>query len=182
MDAPAGAVTLNRRKGVIPMTTYAPEVHAHRRHVNYWLVAVIALAVALVALGTWIIVDQYQGPDDTTALIDDVTAAWSNGDANALKSLYASDAVYVEPFGDTLSGVKEITGMVPSAAAAGFKLERVAPVTVEGDFATTFLRYSTSSGEEGTVVAVYQLENGKVVGEWALQPGSTPPLDNAVTP
>jgi ketosteroid isomerase-like protein len=165
------------------MTTYAPEVRAHRRHINYWLVAVIGLAAALVALGAWVLVDRYTGPEnDATALIDDVTAAWSNGDVAAMRDLYASDVVYVEPFGDTVTGLKSLIAVVPSAVSEGFTLERVAPVTVEGDFATTFIRYSTNSGQEGTVVAVYQIENGKVVGEWALQPGETPPLDNAVMP
>ena len=164
------------------MTTYAPEVHVDRRHVNYWLVAVAALAVAFVALGTWVIADRYAGPDDTTALIDDLSAAWSTGDVDALNSLYTSDAVAIFGGDMTVSGLKAITGGVPSAVAEGLTVERVAPVTVDGDFATTFVRYTTNSGQEGTMVAVFQLEDGKIVRHWDFELGVSAPFDNAVTP
>lgn len=168
-----------------PEVGTAPPVHRHLTTVLWVIVGV--LAAALVALGAWVVVDRYTGPEqDATALIDDVAAAMSNGDADALRSLYTSDAVIVDPFtstGETTAvGLKAITDLVPQAVAEGFALERIAPVTVEGDFATTFLRWSTNSGQGGTVVGVYQLKDGKILREWALQPGLTPPLDNAVTP
>ena len=163
-----------------PEVGTAPPVHRHLT-TALWIVVGV-LAAALVALGAWVIVDRYTGPEaDATALIDDVAAAWSSGDVAAMRDLYATDVVYSEPYGDTATGLSQLTEVAPTANAEGFTLERVAPVTVEGDFATTFMHYTTDSGQAGTVVAVYQIEDGKVVGEWALQPGLTPPLDNAVT-
>jgi len=57
MRCAARARTLGSRKGVILVSTYAPETHRHRVHVNPWLVAVIVLAAALVALGAWVLID-----------------------------------------------------------------------------------------------------------------------------
>lgn len=70
-------------------TTYAP---AHRPHSNGWLVAVIVLAAALVALGTRVLIDRYArgggATQDATTLIDDLDTAFSTGDASAIPSLY----------------------------------------------------------------------------------------------
>ena len=165
------------------MTTYAPETHVRRPHVNAWLVAVVVLAAALVALGTWVIVDRYTGPShDATTLVDDLSAAWSTGDVDALGSLYTSDAVAIFGNEETVSGLKAITDGVPTVVAEGLTVERVAPVTVEGDFASTFVRYTTNSGQEGTLLAVFQLQDGKIVRHWDFELGLSAPFDNAVAP
>ena len=187
-DAHVGAgETLGAEGGGRMSTTHkAPEVgtasRVHRHLTTVLWVVVGLLAAALVALGAWVIVDRYTGPEaDATALIDDLAAAWSNGDVDAIKGLYANDVVYKEPLsGGTTSGLSALIAEVPEAVAVGFTMERVAPVTVEGDFATTFVHYTPTVVGQSTVVAVFQLEDGKIVREWPLQPGVTPPLDNAV--
>ena len=74
-------------------TTYAPPTHVRRPHANLWLVAVVALAAALMALGAWVVVDRYAGAggvtQDATALIDDFNAAINAGDADAIGALLA---------------------------------------------------------------------------------------------
>ena len=62
-----------------------------------------------------------------------------------------------------------------------FQVERVAPVTVDGDFATTFMKY-TSVSAGGTEVGVFQLEEGKILRYWFFKLGATPPFDDAVMP
>ena len=159
-------------------TIYAPEVHVRRPHINLWLVAVVGLAAALVALGTWVLVDRYTGPEhDATTLIDDVAAAWSAGDSLAVTPLYTADAVLVSARGDSYAGPRSITFAVEDAAAAGMQLERIAPVTTEGDFATTFVSYTDEAGGYGTLLTVFQLDEGKVARQWDFELGATPPFD-----
>ena len=160
------------------MTTYVPEVHARRPHIDYWLVAVIALAAALIGLAAWVLVDRYAGTDpaaEATALVDDWIAA-VNADypADALAPLITSD-FEVRTSGDVYTA-DEFLARATSPVGA----ERIAPVTVEGDFATT---YSTLSGLPGTThLTVFQFEEGKISRLWSFQLGSTPPFDNAVLP
>jgi hypothetical protein len=163
-----------------PEVGVAPPVHRHLTTVLWVVVGV--LAAALVALGAWVIVDRYTGPEyDAAATIDDLASAWSNGDEAALRSLYAPNAVQVTG-GGTLTGVGEIVGQAPQAAASDFTVERIAPVTTEGEFATTYLRYSYGAGEQGTVLDTYQIQDGKIVRHWSFEPGVTAPFDNAVVP
>jgi hypothetical protein len=166
---------------VIVVTTYVPEAHVRRRHVNVWLVGVVGLAAVLVALGTWVLVDRYASGDsatqDATTLIDDLNAAFSTGDANAIPSLYASNAVMRSiEVGETYTGVKEIR-----ALAGCCTIERLAPVTVEGEYAMSFMRLAAP---DATVmsISVFQIKDGKVVRQWNFVPGETPPFDNAVLP
>jgi ketosteroid isomerase-like protein len=161
------------------VTTYVPEAHVRRRHVNVWLVAVVGLAAALVALGTWVLVDRYAGGDsatqDATTLIDDFNAAITAGDADAVAALITSD-FETWTTGSDLYTADEFLG---AAAGDPVAAERIAPVTVEGDFATT---YVTVSAVANPLVAVYQLEDGKIFRLWGFELGSTPPFDNAVLP
>jgi hypothetical protein len=162
-------------------TLHAPDVGVRPERPGVtkalWLIVGI-LAAGLLALGTWVLVDRYTGPErDATALIDDLATAWSTGDVDAISALYTSDAVLVTAWGSRYIGVKGIAYEVPGAASIGFEVERIAPVTVEGDLATTFIRYSDASGEEGTLLSVFQLENGKILRQFDFAPGVTPPLD-----
>jgi hypothetical protein len=145
-------------------------------------VAVIALAAALVALGSWVLVDRYTGGDsttrDATTLIDKFDAAFNARDADALAALMAED-VELRSLGDTAVGRDRIANGIATYAAA--TMERVSPVTVEGDFASFFTRY-TEPGSTGTIVSVFQLEDGKIVRIWGFEPGVTPPFDNALMP
>jgi ketosteroid isomerase-like protein len=166
-------------------TLKTPEVGTIRpehRHLTtaLWIVVGV-LAAALVALGAWMIVDRYTGPEaDATALVDDLATAWSTGDVNAIQDVYTSDAIVVGAWGNELTRMSQILAEVPNAVAIGYQAERVAPVTVEGDFASTFIRYSTTAGEEGTLVTVLQLQDGKIVRHWDFEAGVTAPLTNAV--
>jgi hypothetical protein len=163
---------------VITVTTYVPEGHVRRPHVSVWLVAVIGLAAALIGLAAWVLVDRYAGTDpaaEATALVDDWNAA-VNADypADALAPLITSDFEIWTTGGD-LYTADEFLARATSPLGA----ERIAPVTVEGDFATT---YSTLSVLPGTHLTVFQFEDGKISRFWSFQLGSAPPFDNAVLP
>ena len=166
------------------MTTHPHHIDVRRPHVNYWLVAVIGLAAALVALGAWVIVDRYTGgsgaTQDATALIDDLNTAYSTGDPSAIGSLYASNAVIRSiGVGETYTGVRAIRPL----ADGSFTVERIAPVTVNGEYAMTFAKLTDLVGQRSTrSFSVFQIKDGKVVRQWNFVPGQTPPFDNAVSP
>jgi hypothetical protein len=167
------------------VTTYAPEARVHRPHVNLWLVAVIALAAALVGLGAWVLIDRYGGgesaAEEATAVLDDFYAAVNTQDEAALRALFADDVV-VWSNGDVMTGEDQVVGAIMTTA--GLTMERLAPVTVYGDFATTYIRLAVTSlpGIDGPVVETFRLDDGQIVRAWDFVLGVTPPFDNTATP
>ena len=162
------------------MTTY-PRAHPSRLprpHVSLSLVAIVGLAAALVGLGTWVLVDRYTGGSTSTenaaTLIDKVNRAYDNVDTNAIGALYAPNAVLVS-LGTTYTGIDAIKAV----AREDFTPTRVAPVTTDGEFATTFVRLSKGTTVGPTTLSVFQIRNGKIVRQWNFEPGATAPFDNA---
>lgn len=144
--------------------------HVRRPDINLWLVAVIVLAAGLVALGAWTVVDRYTGSDTEAAqIIDDLNTAVSAGDTEAVRELFASDAVFEMPTGEQVSGLDNVVAAALIPYGAGFQIERVASVATEGDFATTFFRYS--NGAEGVELVVLKLEDGKIARVWVYNHG-----------
>lgn len=165
------------------MTTYPHPHRAHLRrpHVNLWLVAVVGLAAALIALGAWVIVDRTTGGNSATekaaTLIDKSNLAIATGDKNAISTFFAKGAVMRSiGTGETYAGLNAIRNL----ANGSFTPERVAPVTMHGGFATTYVRLTTAGGQTGTTLSVFEIKDSKIVRQWNFQAGVTPPFDNAV--
>ena len=162
-------------------TTHVPPVHAHRWHFDPWQVAVVVLAAALVALAAWVVIDNYTGGDsatsDATALIDDFSAAASANDGATAMTMMTDDAVLWSN-GDVITGKEAWADAIDTTPT--LTLERIAPVSVEGEYATTFARYGVPGAalEPATFVMVYQLRDGKVARQWAFLPGVSEPMDN----
>jgi len=115
-----------------------------------------------------------------TAVLDDFYAAANTQDEEALRALFADDIV-VWSNGTVMTGEDEVVGAIMTTA--GLTMNRLAPVTVYGDFATTYVRFTvTSAGLDGPVVETFRLENGQIVRAWDLVLGVTPPFDNTATP
>jgi hypothetical protein len=145
-----------------------------------WVIVGV-LAALLVALGVWTIVDRYTGPEhDATALVDDLTTAWTNGDTGRLGELYRFDATFAGADGSTANGSVDIRTLVPTTKRLGLEVARVGPVAVGDDLYAAFVDYSYR-GETGTWLTVLQVENGKIVRHWDLEAGVTPPLTNALS-
>jgi SnoaL-like domain len=164
-------------------STYASHAHVRRPHANPWLVAVVGLAAALVGLGAWVLVDRSTGgggaTQDATALIDDFNAAVNAPDSGAVKALMAKGVVMVS-LGDTHVGADAVAKQLTGAASMGLRVERIAPVNVVGQYATTFDKY-TSGRETGVMLAVFQVKDGKILRIWGMQPPVMPPFGNEVT-
>jgi hypothetical protein len=165
-------------------TTHAPAVHAHRLHLDPWHVAVVVLAAAVVGLGAWVVVDSVTGGGDSatkdaTALTDDFSAAAMANDGATAMTMMTDNAVLWSN-GDVITGAKAWSDEITNTLT--LTVERVAPVSVEGEYATTFARYGVPGLgiEPTTSVFVYQLRDGKIARLWIFVPGVTEPLDNAL--
>ena len=161
-------------------TTHVPPVHAHRVHFDPWHVAVVVLAAALVGLGAWVVYDNVTAGDsateDATTLIDDFNAAGVANDGAKAMTMMTPDATLWSN-GDVISGAKAWGDAIDTTPT--LTLDRLAPVTVEGNLATTFVRYGVPGAgyEPRSSVFVYQLRDGKIAKAWAFVTGVTPPLD-----
>jgi len=183
MAAPRGAERLRVKGVVIASVTHDPPDRVGLRRVTPGLLAAAVLAGVLIGVGTWELVDRAvtdnSAKADATALIDELSVAVERHDADAVAALVTPDIV-VRSGAVTVTGVRAIRGL---ASTPGAKLDRTAPVSVNGDFATTFMDVTAPGGlGHRDAVAVLQLEDGKVARLWAFVLGSTPPLDNAATP
>jgi SnoaL-like domain len=138
--------------------------------INAWLVAVIALAAGLVALSTWTLVDRPTTSEPAAVqIVDDLNAAVNAGDAEAVRALFAPGAVFQVSTGDQIAGLDNVVNTALIPHAVGFRIERVAPVTTEGNAAATFIKYG--NGSEGIELVVFRFKDGKIVRQWVYDEG-----------
>ena len=175
---------------MIPLSvTHAPPTHVQRPHVNPWLVAVIALSAALVALGAWVIVDQTGSSttegiasSEVAAMFDDLTVALNSGDAPAIASFYAPNAVLEERIPDP-AVVTRGSGQIGERMSFlvntyGLRIESTGPVIVLGDTAAHAERYAQGDLRDASLAAVWEMggsmvvfrldANGKIAHQWVL--------------
>jgi hypothetical protein len=166
------------------MTTYphphTNRLHLHRPRVNPWLVSAV-LAAALIGLSTWVIVDRTSGgggtASDAAGLIDNFNAAVNRNDAKAIAALLTSRAVLYQR-GDSVAGANTI-GKVIAGQAGTKNLKRIAPVAINGEYATTFIHFSALGGvEDWPQLEVFQIKDGKLARIWGFLLGETPPFEN----
>ena len=166
------------------MSTHAAPVHAHRVSFNPWLVAVVLLGAAVIALGAWVVIDQIRGGDsaakDATALIDNFNSAAVANDGAKARSMMTPNVVLTSN-SDVITGAKAWADAIDTTPT--LVLDRVAPVSVEGDYATTLIRYGVPGVgyEPRTSVWLYQLKDGKIARAWGFVTGvAGSPLENAL--
>jgi hypothetical protein len=168
---------------VILVTAYPhrQRVHLHRPRVNPWLVAVSGLAAALIALGAWVIVDRTSGgggvaTSNATALIDKWLVTANGNDATAISALLTRDAGFFQR-GASVIGANAIAKGIASQGG-GKAMTRIAPVTVNGDYATTFIHfYIPGVLEDWSQLEVFKFQDGKIAGIWGFLLGETAPFD-----
>jgi hypothetical protein len=136
-----------------------------RRLVRWLVVAVAALVVALAGLGSWVVWDRVS-TGDGGALVDHLTTAWSAYDADALRTLYAPDAV-VRSGAMELDGIDEILRFATRFEQLGGSVESVGDVIVRGDTVTTWVRW----GDGSEHLPVLELENGVIVRQHDFSAG-----------
>jgi hypothetical protein len=164
------------------MATYAPQAHRlHRPHVNPWLLASVVFAAAFVGLGAWVIVDRTTGgggaTQDARTLIDNFFTASSANDGNAAAALFTKNGVLWQSGDVQATGTKAIASLITNQG--GLSVERIAPVTVNGDYATTFMNFSVLGLAKTPMVSVFQIKDGKIARMWGFVLGLDAPFDNA---
>ena len=150
--------------------------HVRRPHLNIWLVAVIALLVALVTVGAWALVDRQAGtPEglasaDVATMLDGRMVAANGGDWKAFAGYYAKDAVLEER--DAVPAVvtrgrEEIVARVRGLHFLGLRLvSESAPIQV-GPFVAQAADWVGAHG-----ILVYELDaNGKIAHQWVMGAG-----------
>ena len=157
---------------------HIPPTHARRWHVGPLLVTVLVLAAALVALGTWTLVDRQESSSTTglaspkvVAMLRNRIAALNSGDDKAIAAFYARDAVLEErdvtPAVVT-SGSQQIGERIGSIVRLfGMQLEPTGPMVRLGG---TVAEATSVPGnpDEGFILA-YRLDaQGKIAHQWVL--------------
>ena len=163
--------------------THAPPARVHRPQLNVWLVAVIALAAALVALGAWVVVDQTRSSStqglassQVVTMLKHRLVALNSGDAKAVSAFYTRDAVLEEhdvtpPL--VTQGSTQIGARVHDIVSRyGMQLQSASPVIrLDGTVAEAT---SVPGYPDQGFILVYSLApNGKIAHQWVL-PASTP--------
>jgi hypothetical protein len=97
---------------------------------------VIALTVALVGLGAWVIIDRTSTPDtapssDVAQVWDDYTDAWRNYDGDAFLELTTDDYTFVTEMGTTTADSQAI--YIDRLGAYDWQVTQIGERTMAGD-------------------------------------------------
>jgi hypothetical protein len=149
---------------------------------NLWLVAVIALTVALLALGAWVLVDRTGSsstpaaalaPAPVVAMLEGRIAAWDSGNGKATAAFYTKDAIMEErdvaPAVVT-SGREAIGSRLQWIIDMGLRMKPVGTPVQIGRFVGEPVRFYTSAGARvGEAVLVFELaKDGKIAHQWVI--------------
>ena len=154
--------------------------HLRRPRINPWLVVVVALAAALVALSAWVLLDrQTNAPEglaspEVSAMLADRIVALNSGNAPAISSFYSQDAIVEErdidpafisrgrkDIGARLSGLPKLWKLM------GIQASSESDVIQFGRYAAE----AASIGKNWNGILVYKFdENGKIVHQWVIGP------------
>ena len=155
--------------------THLPPAHAHRPHVSVWLVAVIGLVGALVALGAWALIGRDSQPEglasgEVTTMLDDRIAAANGNDSEAFASFYTKDAILeehdVQPAVVT-TGREEIAARVKGLHLLGLRLASEGTPIQFGRYVAQAA--SVPGDPETGWILVYELgKDGKIAHQWVI--------------
>jgi hypothetical protein len=159
--------------------TQLPAGHVRRPQFSPWLVGVIALAAALVALGAWVVFDQTRSSSteglaspEVASMLEDRLVALNSGDAEAISAFYTADAV-LEERDVTPVRVTKGSEAIGNAIATyvnvyGLQVERVSPIIQTGRSAAEATVYPGDPALGWTLVYLLDRESGKIEHQWVL--------------
>ncbi len=150
----------------------AEQIETTERNNRWLVIAVVVLALALLALGAWVIFDQASQPEtaattEVEALYDDYVAAWTDSDADAFTELGTENFVFTS-FGVTFSQSEQAASVAMSGNPV---FERVGDLVVMGDgpdYFVTAAERITLRGTEYFGVSAYRIvetEDGLRIAE-----------------
>lgn len=160
---------------------HAAHPHLRRPRINLWLVVVIGLAAALVALGTWVLVrdsgtaaPEGAASPEVAAMLADRMVALNSGSDQAIQRFYSRDAVVEEHDVDPVfisRGQDEIgarLGGIPKVwKLMGVRARSESDVIQFGRYAAE----AASIGPDWDGILVYEFDaNGKIAHQWVIGP------------
>jgi hypothetical protein len=160
-------------------TTHTPRADVRRPQFNPWLVAVIALVAALVALGAWVVVDQTRSSSTeglaspkVASMLEDRLAALNSGDAEAISSFYTANAVLEErdvtPVRVTRGRVAIGDTIATYVNSFGLQVERVSPIIQTGRSVAEATVFPGDPTLGWTLVYLLDRDSGKITHQWVL--------------
>lgn len=161
-------------------TPHVAQLHQRRLHLNPWLVAVVVLAVAVVALGGWILLESDPAPPkglasgEVTSMLAQRIAAFNSDGTRDMSRFYATNAILEEhdvspsvvtrgrtAIGERLEGFSRLWDTYGVQIASESEAIRFGPYVAE----------AASIGEDWDGILVYKLdENGKIAHQWVIGP------------
>jgi hypothetical protein len=129
---------------------------------NRWLIlAVVVLLAALVALGAWLLIDNFV-TSDMEALVEDYHVAYGTNDADAWASLLTDNFRFVDVnAGQTYAGLEAFSANVARNLGLGWGAENLGPVTVTGNWVSV-PSLVTFSGMELEGFSVFEIEGDRI--------------------
>ncbi len=116
--------------------------------------------------------------NDPGSLVKRLDSIWTRGDTAAYGSVYAANAIVTFYDTSALNGRAAIVREMKSLHSCGYTIKRVAPIAIHGNYIATSQTADGSCQGAVTFLGVYQIQHGKIVRDWHLLPGVTPPFDN----
>ena len=160
-------------------TSHVAHPHLRRPRVNPWLIGVVALAAALVALGGWVIFDDEAPPEglasaEATSMLSDRIAAFNTAGVEDMSRFYAPNAILEEhdvspvavtrgskAIGDRLEYFSDMWDMAGLRIASESAPIQLGPYVAE----------AASIGQDWDGILVYKLDqNGKIEHQWVIGP------------
>lgn len=158
-----------------PGVTSSATVPVHR--LNGWL-AWLSVILLIVGLGAGFLVGQATKRDTVlpsdlagttvTQMLDRYAAAVNSGDATKIASFFATNATFTDTTKDggyVIEGNTKIAEQIASWHPLGFQISDFGTAIHNGNYVA---QYHMSSVD--AVMAVYQLEDGKILNMWVVRP------------
>lgn len=153
-------------------TTPTEQLKTAERNNRWLVVTVVVLAVALVALGAWVMYDLASEPEtaataEINTLHDDYTTAWNTSDADAFRALTTEDYTFGS-FGEEFDRDSQAVAIMASST---LEVRPVTELIVMGDGPEYFVTVANEisyGGGEYVGISVYRMvetEDGLRVAE-----------------
>lgn len=136
---------------------------------NRWLIlAVVVLLAALVALGAWLLIDNFV-TSDAEALVEESTAAWTSFDFEAWSATVTDDFTEFDANAGQTFAMDAMESRLSAFRGYGFTIENLGPMKVNGNWVSIPQRVEfTASGSAYEGFSVYEIEGDLIKQHFIL--------------
>lgn len=136
---------------------------------NRWLIlAVVVLLAALVALGAWLLIDNFV-TSDVEALVEEATAAWTSFDFEAWSATVTEDFTEFDANASFTYPLYAMELRMSDFEKYGFTLENLGPMTVNGNWVSVPQRVEfATTGDTYEGISVHEIEGDLIKRHFIL--------------